>query len=63
MSVRDNILFGKIYNEQWYKEVISACALQNDIKVSKINQLRTAKLTDVVVLIEFWTKWRSNIDR
>ncbi|CAF1369283.1 unnamed protein product [Adineta steineri] len=32
MSFRDNILFGKIYNEQWYKRVISACALENDIK-------------------------------
>lgn len=34
MSFRDNILFGKIYNEQWYKKVIYACALENDIKVS-----------------------------
>ncbi|UJR20680.1 hypothetical protein I4U23_023801 [Adineta vaga] len=32
MSFRDNILFGKIYNEQWYKKVIHACALENDIK-------------------------------
>jgi hypothetical protein len=33
MSFRDNILFGKIYNEQWYKKVIDACALEIDIKV------------------------------
>jgi len=33
MSFQDNILFGKIYNEQWYKKVIDACALDNDIKV------------------------------
>ena len=33
MSVRDNILFGKIYNQEWYRQVVSACALENDIKV------------------------------
>ena len=33
MSVRDNILFGKIYSDQWYRKVIDACALENDIKV------------------------------
>ncbi|CAF3836416.1 unnamed protein product, partial [Rotaria magnacalcarata] len=32
MSFRDNILFGKPYNEQLYKRVIDACALENDIK-------------------------------
>ncbi|CAF3572283.1 unnamed protein product [Rotaria sordida] len=32
MSFRDNILFGKTYNEEWYKKVIDACALKNDIK-------------------------------
>ena len=34
MSFRDNILFGKAYNEQWYQKVIDACALENDIKVN-----------------------------
>jgi len=33
MSFRDNILFGKTYDEYWYKKVIDACALENDIKV------------------------------
>lgn len=33
MSFRDNILFDKIYDEQWYKKVIHACALESDIKV------------------------------
>ncbi|CAF3420107.1 unnamed protein product [Rotaria sp. Silwood1] len=32
MSLRDNILFGKTYHEQWYRKVIDACALENDIK-------------------------------
>ncbi|CAF0794203.1 unnamed protein product [Adineta ricciae] len=32
MSFRDNILFDKIYDEQWYKKVIHACALESDIK-------------------------------
>jgi hypothetical protein len=34
MSFRENILFGKVYNEQWYKKVIDSCALENDIKVN-----------------------------
>jgi hypothetical protein len=34
MSFRENILFGKVYSEQWYKKVIDACALENDIKVN-----------------------------
>lgn len=29
-SVRDNILFGQIYDEYWYKKVIQACALEKD---------------------------------
>ncbi|KAI0398246.1 ATP-binding cassette transporter protein [Xylariaceae sp. FL0594] len=29
-SVRNNILFGKEMNREWYKEVINACALQPD---------------------------------
>ena len=33
MSVRENILFGKPFNEPWYREVLDACALENDIKV------------------------------
>ena len=33
MSFRENILFGKVYNEDWYHKVIEACALDNDIKV------------------------------
>ena len=33
MSFRENILFGKVYDEQWYKRVIDTCALENDIKV------------------------------
>lgn len=34
MSFRNNILFGKVYNEHWYQKVIEACALDNDIKVN-----------------------------
>ncbi|KAF2969808.1 hypothetical protein GQX73_g3732 [Xylaria multiplex] len=30
-SVRQNILFGKDMNREWYKEVIKACALQPDL--------------------------------
>ncbi|KAJ2985731.1 hypothetical protein NUW58_g5375 [Xylaria curta] len=30
-SVRNNILFGKDMNREWYKEVIKACALQPDL--------------------------------
>merc|ERR1719233_1002086 len=32
-TLRENILFGKPFNERWYNNVISACALLPDIKI------------------------------
>ncbi|KAJ5928698.1 ABC transporter integral membrane type 1 [Penicillium verhagenii] len=32
-SVRNNILFGKEYDETWYNDVIDACALAPDLKI------------------------------
>ncbi|PKS10784.1 hypothetical protein jhhlp_002541 [Lomentospora prolificans] len=32
-TVRDNILFGKDMNKDWYKEVIRACALEPDMEM------------------------------
>ena len=31
-TVRDNILFGKLYQSDWYQTVIEACALKEDLK-------------------------------
>ena len=31
-TVRDNILFGQPYDEQWYNSVIDACALRHDLQ-------------------------------
>ncbi|KAI5292845.1 hypothetical protein KEM55_007466 [Ascosphaera atra] len=31
-TVRDNIIFGKAYDEEWYNEVIDACALRADLE-------------------------------
>lgn len=63
MSFRDNILFGKPYNEQLYKRVIDACALENDIKVKRyfyINicfiAMRKASLF-FFVFLEFRFSW------
>lgn len=33
-SIRENILFGKEYDARFYKEVIEACALSDDLNVS-----------------------------
>lgn len=41
-SLRDNILFGLPYEERRYREVVSACALDVDLK-----QLRDGDLTDI----------------
>jgi len=32
-SVRNNILFGKEYDEEWYNRVIDACALRSDLEM------------------------------
>ena len=32
-TVKDNILFGKIYNKASYESVIDACALRSDLKI------------------------------
>ncbi|CAG8134255.1 unnamed protein product [Penicillium olsonii] len=32
-SVRNNILFGKAYDEEWYEKVIDACALTPDLEI------------------------------
>jgi ATP-binding cassette, subfamily C (CFTR/MRP), member 1 len=32
-TVRDNILFGKPYDEEWYSKVVHACALEPDFKL------------------------------
>ncbi|KAK2767541.1 hypothetical protein FQN54_003698 [Arachnomyces sp. PD_36] len=32
-TVKNNILFGQEYNEDWYKQVIEACALQADLEM------------------------------
>ncbi|VDK68798.1 unnamed protein product, partial [Cylicostephanus goldi] len=33
MTVRDNILFGKPYDKRRYNQVLSACALKQDLKI------------------------------
>uniref|UniRef100_A0A914PNV8 Uncharacterized protein n=1 Tax=Panagrolaimus davidi TaxID=227884 RepID=A0A914PNV8_9BILA len=33
LSLKDNILFGKPYDEKFYRQVIYACALQEDLKM------------------------------
>lgn len=33
-TIRDNILFGKTFDAQLYKEVLEACALGDDLRVS-----------------------------
>ncbi|KAF9527181.1 ATP-dependent bile acid permease [Crepidotus variabilis] len=32
-TLRDNILFGKSYNEKWYQEVIRVCSLEQDLSM------------------------------
>jgi ABC-type nitrate/sulfonate/bicarbonate transport system ATPase subunit len=32
-TLRDNVLFGKMYNKRKYESVISSCALMEDLKV------------------------------
>ena len=32
-TLRDNVLFGGEYDEEWYKQVIEACALLPDISI------------------------------
>lgn len=41
-TVRDNILFGKVYQDSWYDQVVEACALKEDFA-----QLSSGDLTNV----------------
>ena len=41
-TVRDNILFGKSYDEEWYKTVIKACCLESDLE-----QFRSGDQTEI----------------
>ncbi len=41
-TIRENILFGKEYNEQKYKEIIKMCELEHDL-----NQLEGKDQTEI----------------
>jgi ATP-binding cassette subfamily C (CFTR/MRP) protein 1 len=32
-TIKDNILFGKEYDEEWYNQVISLCSLNTDLEL------------------------------
>lgn len=32
-TIRDNIVWGSVFDEQWYKNVLYACALNEDIRI------------------------------
>ena len=32
-TVRENILFGKEYDPEWFKKVVEACALKRDLEL------------------------------
>ncbi|CAG7731096.1 unnamed protein product [Allacma fusca] len=32
-SVKDNILFGQLYDQEWYQKVLQACALKRDLEL------------------------------
>ena len=32
-TIRENILFGQEYDSYWYKEVISKCQIEKDLKL------------------------------
>ncbi len=41
-TIRDNILFGKMYRQNWYNQVVEACSLKEDLK-----QLAKGDMTNV----------------
>ncbi|KAL3462252.1 P-loop containing nucleoside triphosphate hydrolase protein [Aspergillus heterothallicus] len=60
-TLRDNILFGKDYNEEWYDQVIEACALKPDLEI-----LPNGDLTEIGergITISGGQKQRLNIAR
>ncbi|KAN0068424.1 P-loop containing nucleoside triphosphate hydrolase protein [Elaphomyces granulatus] len=60
-SVRDNILFGKEYDEQWYNKVVDACALNPDF-----DMFPAADLTEIGergITVSGGQKQRLNIAR
>ena len=41
-SVKDNVVFGKTYNEMIYRKILSACALEQDLEI-----LPAGDMTDI----------------
>lgn len=52
-SLRDNILFGKPYDEQRYNDVIDACALRPDLEI-----LTGGDATEIGEKVEFLKETR-----
>ncbi|KAJ3325430.1 hypothetical protein HDV06_004289 [Boothiomyces sp. JEL0866] len=37
-SIKDNILFGREYNEKWFRQVVHACALERDFQLFPLGE-------------------------
>ncbi|TPX13454.1 uncharacterized protein E0L32_006184 [Thyridium curvatum] len=60
-TLRDNILFGKEMDKQWYRDVIKACALQPDLDMLPHNDL--TEIGERGITISGGQKQRLNIAR
>ncbi|KAI1947427.1 ATP-binding cassette transporter yor1 [Ophidiomyces ophidiicola] len=60
-TLKDNILFGKEYDESWYNEVIDACALRSDLEMLPVGD--QTEIGERGITISGGQKQRLNIAR
>jgi ABC-type transport system involved in cytochrome bd biosynthesis fused ATPase/permease subunit len=54
LSLRENILFGSEFEEEWYQQVITACSLERDLQVPPYTVLRNRILLSVFGYCSTW---------
>lgn len=59
-SVRNNILFGKPYDEAKYQQVLAVCRLQRDLEV-RYSACYDKRYLLAIFLVKIFSEWRDSL--